>query len=162
MPSIRKFLDSIDFQSSSKWIVLASLVGIVSGLGAVIFQLLGQMVAYYSLSQFAGYTPPEALGEHSWMPHSNTPFSPWMIVVTMTLGGLVSGIIVYTSLPKRKGMVPMQLLILSTTSGASSAQEFPLSKRSHLQSHWERVVQGDVKVRLHKLVRVLALGWEHV
>lgn len=103
MPVLQKFLDSIDFQSSSKWIVLASLVGIVSGLGAVLFQVLGQMVVYYSLSQFAGYTPPEALGEHNWFPHASTPFSPWMIVVTMTLGGLVSGFIVYTFAPEAEG-----------------------------------------------------------
>ena len=103
MPALRKFLDSIDFQSSSKWIVLSSLVGIVAGLGAVIFQVLGQLVVYYTLSQFAGYTPPEAMGEHNWFPHTATTFSPWMIVVMMTLGGLVSGFIVYTFAPEAEG-----------------------------------------------------------
>ncbi len=103
MSPLRYFFDSIDLRSSSKWILLASLVGIVAGLGAIVFQVLGQVVVHYSLSRFAGYVPPEALGEHSLFPHPTTPFSPWMLVAIMTFGGLLSGMLVYTFAPEAEG-----------------------------------------------------------
>ncbi len=101
--TIRNFLDSFELRSSSKWILLASLVGVVAGLAAIAFQLLGQLVVRYSLGQFAGFTPPIAAGEHSIFASSTTSFSPWMIVVVMTVGGLVSGVLVYLLAPEAEG-----------------------------------------------------------
>ncbi len=103
MSPLRYIFETIDLKSSSKWILLASLVGIVAGLGAIVFQVLGQVVVHYSLSHFAGYVPPEALGEHGIFPHSSRPFSPWLLVIIMTIGGLFSGIIVYTFAPEAEG-----------------------------------------------------------
>jgi len=103
MAPLRYILETIDLKFSSKWILLASLVGVVAGLGAIVFQVLGQVVVHYSLSHFAGYVPPEALGEHGIFPHSSTPFSPWLLVVVMTVGGLLSGILVYAFAPEAEG-----------------------------------------------------------
>ncbi len=103
MSPLRYIFETIDLKSSSKWILLASLVGIVAGLGAIVFQVLGQVVVHYSLSHFAGYVPPEALGEHSIFPHPTGDFSPWMLVVVMTVGGLLSGVLVYTFAPEAEG-----------------------------------------------------------
>jgi CIC family chloride channel protein len=103
MNSIRTVLDSLDLRVSGKWILLASLVGVVAGLGAIVFQVLGQVVVRYSLTEFAGFTPAEAAGEHGLFEHSSGEFSPWMIVVVMTIGGLISGIIVYVLAPEAEG-----------------------------------------------------------
>ncbi len=103
MKTIRRILSSLDLHSYSKWIVLAFIVGIVAGLGAIAFDVLGQMVTRFSLIQFAGYKPPEAVGEYSYFEAAATAFSPWMLIIVMALGGLVSGTLVYTFAPEAEG-----------------------------------------------------------
>ncbi len=98
-----EFLKRFELHSLAKWILLASLVGVVSGLGAIAFDFLGQAVVRLTLTQFAGYTPSEATGEHVRFEHTTAFFSPWMIVVVMTFGGLVSGILVYSFAPEAEG-----------------------------------------------------------
>ncbi len=86
---------------------MATVVGVTSGLGAIAFDVLGQLVVRLTLVHVAGYAPPEALGEHTRFEHMlggpTAPFSPWWIVAIMTAGGLVSGILVYTFAPEAAG-----------------------------------------------------------
>lgn len=103
MDSVRQFLRQQELHSLGKWIALASLVGVVAGVGAICFDVLGQSVTRYTLAQFAGYTPLEAAGEHARFEHPEKPFSPWMLVAIVTLGGLLSGVIVYTFAPEAEG-----------------------------------------------------------
>ena len=97
------FLDGFEFRATGKWFVLSGMVGTVAGLGAIVFQFLSQLVVHYTLMKFAGYSPAEAGGEHSFFAHEVGVFSPWMIVVVMTAGGLVSGWLVYTFAPEAEG-----------------------------------------------------------
>jgi len=93
-----------DWKSSGKWTLLSILVGIIAGLGGIVFQTLGQLVVHLTLSPYAGYAPGEAAGEHGLFDHSHlAAIQPWMIVLIMTLGGLVSGWIVYTFAPEAEG-----------------------------------------------------------
>ncbi len=103
MSIFRRFFTAFEFHSSSKWIPLASLVGAVAGGVAIVFELLGQLVTRYTLGEFAGYTPPLAVGEHSMLDPATTPFSPWMILVVIIAGGLVSGVLVHTFAPEAAG-----------------------------------------------------------
>lgn len=98
-----QFLKRFELHSLAKWMLLASLVGLVAGLGAIVFDFLGQFVVRWTLSEFAGYTPMEAAGEHARFEHKSEFFSPWMIVASMTLGGLLSGVLVYTFAPEAEG-----------------------------------------------------------
>ena len=102
MSTVRRIWESFT-HSSGKLILLASLVGVVAGIGAIVFQVLGQVVVRYSLSEFAGYSPHEATGEDVLFEDSTAAFSPWMIVAVMTIGGLVSGTIVYSLAPEAEG-----------------------------------------------------------
>ncbi len=103
MNTVERLLDALGLHSFAKWMLLASLVGIVAGLGAIAFDVIGQGVVRYSLAQFTGYTPPEAAGEHARFEHQSDFFSPWTIVAVMTVGGLISGFIVYTLAPEAEG-----------------------------------------------------------
>ncbi len=103
MIPLEQFLQSLDWKSSSKWTVLSVLVGIFAGLGGVLFQLLSQVVVEYSLHSFSGYVPREASGELSLFEHHEGPFTPGMIVLVMTVGGLISGWLVYTFAPDAQG-----------------------------------------------------------
>lgn len=103
MNVVSNFLRGFEFRSTGKWFVLSGLIGVVAGLGAIVFQVLGQIVIKYTLVGIAGYSPPEAAGEHAFFHHSGLSFSPWLMVAVMTGGGLVSGWLVYTFAPEAEG-----------------------------------------------------------
>src|SRR6476659_668368 len=58
----------------------AVLVGVVAGLGAVLFAVACQAVVAGSLDAYAGYRPAGPKGEAvvSWIPESLTTFRPWL------------------------------------------------------------------------------------
>lgn len=101
--TLRNLISGFDLKSTGKWFLLASLVGAASGLGAVLFQVLGQLVGQYTLASFAGFVPGEASGEQALFPHAEHTLSLGMIVVIMGLGGLVSGYIVFKWAPEAEG-----------------------------------------------------------
>lgn len=100
---VAEFFRAFDFRATTKWLMLSVLVGIVAGLGAILFQFLQQLTVHYTLEQFAGFVPLEAGGEHSVFVHQAGTFSPWLIVAVMTGGGIVSGWLVYTFAPEAEG-----------------------------------------------------------
>src|SRR6516225_4703872 len=83
----------------------AVLVGIVAGLGAVVFTIASQFVARYSLDEIAGYRPEGPAGEArvSWIGESTRPFRPWLLPVSALLGGLASGYLVFKFAPEAEG-----------------------------------------------------------
>ncbi len=87
-------------------VLLASLVGVVAGLGAAAFQFMSHVIIRYGLEFFAGYKPTGPSGE--WVLfHDVSPlfggFLPWMILAVITVGGLISGILVYWLAPEAEG-----------------------------------------------------------
>ncbi len=85
---------------------LALVVGVVTGLGAILFYLACQVVVHYALELGADYHAPEPGGElKGWrlFGESARPFLPWMLLVVPTVGGLLSGWIVFTFAPEAEG-----------------------------------------------------------
>jgi CIC family chloride channel protein len=103
LQSFYQFFQSFELRTTGKWLLLSAFVGIVAGIGAIAFQLLGQLVQHVSLVEFAGYKPPEAAGEHAFFAAGALEFWPWMIVLVMACGGIVSGWLVYTFAPEAEG-----------------------------------------------------------
>ena len=84
----------------------AALVGIIAGLAGIGFYIATRFAEHYALGVLAGYYPqPHPLGEPSlaWLPKVTHPFHPWLLLVIPTLGGLVSGILVFTLAPEAEG-----------------------------------------------------------
>ncbi|MDA1163049.1 MAG: chloride channel protein [Planctomycetota bacterium] len=100
---LQNMLRGFDLRSTGKWFLLASLVGAVSGVGAILFQVLGQIVVQYTLVTFAGFHPGEAVGERPLFAPSEHQLSLPIIVLIMGLGGLVSGFIVFKWAPEAEG-----------------------------------------------------------
>lgn len=100
---IDDFVEGFELRSTGKWFVLSSLIGTVAGLGAIVFQKLTHLIVTWTLAYFAHYVPPEAAGEAGHPPMDPADMSPWVIVAMMTVGGLVSGILVYTFAPEAEG-----------------------------------------------------------
>ena len=93
-------------QSQVRLLGFATLVGIVAGLGAIGFYVATRIVEHYALGVVVGYFPkPHPGGEPaiSWPSHADHPFLPWLLLLVPALGGLVSGVLVFTVAPEAEG-----------------------------------------------------------
>ncbi len=88
---------------ASRWMLYYILIGIIAGLGAVVFHYLCQMGSHLFLDQMAGYRPPAPAGETHLFPLSDTPPRRWMLLLVPALGGFLSGWLVYTFAPEAEG-----------------------------------------------------------
>jgi CIC family chloride channel protein len=85
---------------------LASVVGIVAGIGAIAFYIATRLVEHYALGALAGYYPePHPGGEPSfaWLVAWDHPLYLWLLLLIPTLGGLISGVLVFTLAPEAEG-----------------------------------------------------------
>jgi CIC family chloride channel protein len=92
------------FESSrylGKWLVLGVLVGAVAGLGALLFVWAIEFVTEHALGDIVGYLPPRPIGEGS--PVRLPMDRPWLLPVVTGLGGLLSGLIVFSLAPEAEG-----------------------------------------------------------
>ena len=105
IPEIVK-LSQNRFRSQIRLLGLAALVGVVAGLGAIVFYVATRVAEHYALGVIAGYYPePRPGGEAtlSWLPVSVHPFFPWLLLLVPAVGGLISGVIVFTFAPEAEG-----------------------------------------------------------
>ncbi|HAH47261.1 MAG TPA: chloride channel protein, partial [Planctomycetaceae bacterium] len=81
-------LTAFDLKTSGKWFVLSCLIGIVAGLGGIVFDALIQVVQHHSLVAIAGFDHPQTVGEHSIYDdeEDKVAFSPWWMLAVITLG----------------------------------------------------------------------------
>ncbi|SFH88163.1 chloride channel protein [Planctomicrobium piriforme] len=104
MKFLSRWLQTLDWKTSGKWTVLSVLVGIIAGLGGIVFLVLGQLVTHYTLVPIAGYAPRDSAGEFSLFHLEHPPeLNAWLIIPVMIVGGLASGWLVYTFAPEAEG-----------------------------------------------------------
>jgi CIC family chloride channel protein len=85
-----------------KWLILASVIGVIAGLGAVVFYEALQLATAFFLGLLAGYhVPTPALAGNA--AGSTTYTRAWAIPLVVTMGGLMAGLIVYTWAPEAEG-----------------------------------------------------------
>lgn len=91
----------VDVGYLRKWLIISILIGIVAGVGSILFYLAIDGASSLFLGKLAGYTPPSAGGE------GETIFTPitrrWMIPIVCTIGGLLSGLLVFKLAPEAEG-----------------------------------------------------------
>lgn len=90
-------------QANIRRFVLSVAIGIVAGVGAISFHLATQLILSLTLTGVAGYAPPEPAGEAATVERKHVPFSPGLLILVTSLGGLLSGVIVYTFAPEAEG-----------------------------------------------------------
>ncbi len=87
-----------------RWIVLSLMIGVVSGLGAVVLQWGIDTVNHAALLQLAGFATPGLPNEGGQLAQQYLPqYRWWRLLLVTTLGGLVTGFIVYTLAPEAEG-----------------------------------------------------------
>ncbi len=97
-------LRSVVFRSYfAKWVILGIIIGIVAGLGAYAFYTLLSLTTHFFLDYIAGYIVPKPLGEGGSSSYQLVIERPWLIPLVTAIGGLLSGLIVYTFAPEAEG-----------------------------------------------------------
>ena len=85
-----------------KWLVLASVIGVIAGLGAVLFYEALSLATHFFLGFLAGYKVPTPAGEGD-VAGSAHYARWWAIPLVVVLGGLVSGFVVFRFAPEAEG-----------------------------------------------------------
>ncbi|MCF8108347.1 MAG: chloride channel protein [Desulfohalobiaceae bacterium] len=136
--------------ATGKWLLGFVLIGIIAGLGSILFQLLCNLGTHYLLDALAGYRPAAPAGEPELFEPTHTVFNRWVLLFLPALGGIVSGWLVYTFAPEAeghgtdaaidayhnkggmiRGRVPIIKTIASAitlTSGGSGGREGPIAQ----------------------------------
>ncbi len=86
-----------------RWFIIASIIGIIAGLGALLFYYAIIFFSYIFMGLFLGISLPLPLGEGSYLNFAITPSRYILIPISTTLGGLFSGLIVYRFAPEAEG-----------------------------------------------------------
>lgn len=92
-----------NLRSQTRVLGLSLIVGVIAGIGAIVFDSACQIVFHYALSMGAGYIPPHAAGEKLIFTEHLHPLLPWLLVLLPALGGLLCGLIVFTLAPEAEG-----------------------------------------------------------
>jgi CIC family chloride channel protein len=92
------------FGRQAQLLGMSFVVGVIAGVGAILFYIACQVVAHYALDLVAGYRPLEPGGEKPlWQAATAPPFRAWLLLIVPTVGGLLCGLLVYTLAPEAEG-----------------------------------------------------------
>jgi len=94
---------SVVIAHAGKWTLYFILIGIIAGLGSIVFHYLCQLGAHYFMDLAAVYRPPSPGGEHHLLAPTSTPFNRLILLFLPAMGGLLSGWLVYTYAPEAEG-----------------------------------------------------------
>jgi CIC family chloride channel protein len=87
----------------TRLIVDSVMLGVVGALAAQLFTLLLRLAQHVFLEGLAGYTPPGLPDEGGVLRELVGPHGLWLIPLSTTLGGLISGVLVYSLAPEAEG-----------------------------------------------------------
>jgi CIC family chloride channel protein len=90
-------------RSQVRVLALALVVGLVAGLGAIVFYAGCQVVVHYALDAVAGYRPSHPAGEPPFLSATQQSFRPWLLLLVPTVGGILSGLLVFSLAPEAEG-----------------------------------------------------------
>jgi len=83
-----------------QWILWSALIGSLSGVGAILFDLTFRFAERHLLHGIGRFTPPGE-GVHG-LPGSG-PDNPWLLPLSLVAGGLISGLLVFLLAPEAEG-----------------------------------------------------------
>jgi CIC family chloride channel protein len=86
-----------------KWFVLGLIIGVVAGIGATALYFGIKLSEYVFLEYMVGARVPHPIGEGGSLMFTYTVARPYLLPLAVGLGGLASGLIVYTLAPEAEG-----------------------------------------------------------
>ena len=84
-----------------KWVPLSIVIGLAAGASSIAFMAALQAATAFFLHEIVGYIPPMPAGEGGEA--FIMPTRPYLIPIVTTLGGLLSGLLVYIFAPEAEG-----------------------------------------------------------
>jgi chloride channel protein, CIC family len=78
-------------------------VGVIAGIGAILFFAACQIVSHAALDTTAGYHPHAPGGEPPLLKETSGALHAWLLLIVPTVGGLLSGFLVFTLAPEAEG-----------------------------------------------------------
>ena len=93
------FLDP-KFRRSGRWIIYSAAIGTVSGIGAILFDMLFRVAQRVLLVGIGRFQPPTSGVEGAT---GFGPEVPWLLPLSLVVGGLASGAIVFGLAPEAEG-----------------------------------------------------------
>ena len=86
----------------TKWIVLGVVIGVVAGLGAIVFYEALSLCTHFFLGVLAGYHVPTPTGEGGHA--ASASFArPWLLPLIVGFGALMAGLLVFGIAPEAEG-----------------------------------------------------------
>lgn len=85
----------------AKWIGIGVLIGVMAGVGAILFYVMIQIVTNSMLGAVTGFYPPNPAGETVSIRSGHPNFL--LVPISGALGGLITGLLVYTLAPEAEG-----------------------------------------------------------
>ena len=96
-------LKTLNLARATTWSFYFIAIGLIAGLGSIVFHYMCQLGIHYFLDLLAGYRPPAPAGEHHLLTPTSVPFNRWVLLFLPAFGGLLSGWLVYTFAPEAEG-----------------------------------------------------------
>lgn len=100
---MNKAFKRVNLPVVGRWFVLGTIVGLVAGVGAIIFFTLLQACSFVFMDYIVGLRVEETAGEPALFGHATTEFKRWMLLIVPAFGGLISGFLVYKFAPEAQG-----------------------------------------------------------
>jgi CIC family chloride channel protein len=123
-----KILGSLNLPGVGRRLVFGVMIGVVSGLGAIAFNLACASVSHWFLGGMAGYYPDQPAGEHDYFEAAETGLRLWALPLVAALGGLLSGLLVYLLAPEAGGHGTDSAIDAYHNKGGRIAGRVPLVK----------------------------------
>lgn len=102
--SIIQAADHLNIRTTGKWLVYGTIIGIIAGVGSILFYYLLSISQSFFLVKLGGYIPPAPAGEAGPSVGPYGLHGPrWILALVPGLGGLLAGFIIFTFAPEAEG-----------------------------------------------------------
>jgi len=104
--SLRRVIASArrgEVHHGARWLFYCAIVGVVAGVGALLFDLLSSVAVHGFLERFAGWSPARPAGEVPLFQFVARQRHLLLLVLAPTVGGLLSGALVQWLAPEAAG-----------------------------------------------------------
>jgi CIC family chloride channel protein len=100
---ITEYIEGAGIEHLGRIIIYSIIVGIISGFGALVFNAILSLVNGGFLQGLARYFPPLPGGERSGAVFVHARVREWIVPIIPMVGGILSGLLVYTFAPEAEG-----------------------------------------------------------
>ncbi|NPA15384.1 MAG: chloride channel protein [Deferribacteres bacterium] len=100
---LSRLLHALRLEESGRWVIYGLIIGVISGLGAAVFFYILEHGKHFAMCKLAGFEPPAPYGERLFENVDCGSFNRLIFFFLPAVGGLISGLLVYTFAPEAEG-----------------------------------------------------------